>query len=86
MNKLKLKYNFLLKRLKKAIIFLDDNEIEISEREKFVPAYRKLVDDMQELLFQIGKWNYTTEHILNGFYIEEIEIEPHEHIQINISA
>lgn len=85
---LKEKYNKLALRRAYAELYMDcyhltGEELKkaIEEREKFVPAYLKILDELHQLLDQIGE--HTKNDIENGFYIEEIEEAPHPIIEID---
>ena len=72
MGELKAKYNQLLERYRKAEIYMNIYHLEgeelataISEREKHIPEFRKIMDEMGEILKQIG--DYTKNDIWQGF-------------------
>lgn len=50
---LKQEYNSLLLREAKAEIYLEDESIPVTEREKWQPEYKKIVDRLNELITQI---------------------------------
>lgn len=67
-NSTKLKYNELLKREKKAQLYIDNPNIDIKIiSEKYIPEYQKIVRELSELLNKIG--SYTQEEALEGFKI-----------------
>lgn len=65
---LKKKYNFLLQREKKALLYLDNKNIKLETIEKnYVPEYQKIISELSEIEKQIPG---ATEHeLLNGFKI-----------------
>lgn len=71
MSNLKKRYNDLLKRERAAEKYLNDDKIPLKERERWMPAYQAILNELNELLAQIG--SYSADEILNGFP-EEIEL------------
>ena len=65
---LKKKYNFLLQREKKALLYLDNKNIKLETIEKFyIPEYQKIVSELSEIEKQIP--GSTENELLNGFKI-----------------
>ena len=65
---LKKKYNFLLQREKKALLYLDNKNIKLETIEKvYVPEYQKIVSELSEIQKQIP--GASEEDLLNGFKI-----------------
>jgi hypothetical protein len=48
-------YDQLLKRFYKAVEYLDNKEIPLEERKKWLPEYRKILDKLNELVTQMRK-------------------------------
>jgi hypothetical protein len=66
---LKKKYNETLTRFRKAGEYMDDKSIPLNEREKHLPAFRKLLKECGDLTNKLkaAGVTYTREQILNGF-------------------
>jgi hypothetical protein len=64
MSVLKQQYNELLKRFLAGTKYLDNNEIPIAEREKWLPEYEKIRAEMEQILSQV---EHTEDNILRGF-------------------
>ena len=62
---LKIRYNKLLNRVRKAEEYLENNSIPLATRELWVPQYKELPFKLEENLARID--NPTTEEILEGF-------------------
>ena len=62
---LKARYNQELARFRKAEAYMDDRRIPRSEKEKYLPAFRKLIQECGLLTNIIG--SMTRDEILNGF-------------------
>lgn len=69
---LKQEYNKLIKRVEVGSKYLDDNTIPVSEREAKVPAFRKIIDRLNAILFDFKECGIavTDDEILGGFAIE----------------
>jgi hypothetical protein len=72
-NNLKREYNKYLQRHVKAAAYLDDNNIAIAEREKWLPEYKNILSNLNRLLntFDIYNVEYTAIEALGGFVVEE---------------
>lgn len=66
---LKVSYNELLKRYKKAERFMNDESIPVAEKEKYVFTLKGITDELGKILQQIGY--YTDKESMNGFVIHE---------------
>jgi hypothetical protein len=64
---LKQQYNALLERHYKAAAYLDNQSIQIDEREKWVPSYRELVKELGRVLDKIGL--YSDIEAMEGFEV-----------------
>jgi len=62
-------YNTLIKRLNKACLLIDDEKIPISQREKWIPEFKRILKSIHELAEKIKKSGYemTDSEILDGF-------------------
>jgi hypothetical protein len=68
MNKdLKIRYNALLVREKKAETYIDNNAIPIYKREAWLPEFNKIIKEMGYLLKEIRL--YTPHEVLSGFKV-----------------
>lgn len=65
---LKLRYNALLQRYHRGALYMENETVAVSEREKYVPALFTITCELSTLLADIG--GYTDEEVLNGFTIE----------------
>lgn len=63
-NDEKVFYNSLVKRLKEAEKYMDNNDIAIEEREKWIPQLQELMRDMGRIA---KEFKLTEEEICNGF-------------------
>jgi hypothetical protein len=72
-DNLKREYNKTILRHWKAAVYLEDHEVPIPEREKWLPEYRKILDQLQTLLNQFDLYGvkYTVDEALGGFNMEE---------------
>ena len=64
------KYNALLQREQKAEKFLNDDTVDISKREKWLPEYEKIVLELGKMIHEYKKMtgsDMPTEEILNGY-------------------
>lgn len=61
----KIQYNKLLEKWHKAEAYMNDDSISITEKEKHVEGFKKLMKDLSVLLNSIGI--YTKYKALNGF-------------------
>lgn len=68
-SELKQEYNKLLKRIDAGSKYLDDNNISVLEKEAKIPAFRRIVDNLNSILLELkkNKVYYTNEEIINGF-------------------
>ena len=65
---LKKKYNFLLQREKKALLYLDNKNIKLEIIEKiYVPEYQKIILELSKISKQIP--GAKDSELLNGFNI-----------------
>ena len=65
---LKKKYNFLLQREKKALLYLDNKNIKLEVIEKiYVPEYQKIILELSKISKQI--LGAKDSELLNGFKI-----------------
>jgi hypothetical protein len=64
-------YNKLITIHNKAAEYLDNNNIPLSQREKKIPEYKKIVDKLNELITEFDKHGikYSSNEILNGFKV-----------------
>lgn len=69
-NELKSKYNETLKRHNKAASYLDNPEISIEKREKYILAYLKILKRLNDILKQFDNAGveYTEIEGLEGFF------------------
>lgn len=65
-NDEKVFYNSLVKRLKEAEKFMDNNDIAIEEREKWIPQLQELMRDMGRIA---KEFKLMEEEMLNGVKI-----------------
>ena len=67
----KQKYNDLLIRHFKAVLLLDNAEVANIEREKWIPNYKKVIDEMTYIicLFDADKVPYTFVECMGGFEV-----------------
>jgi len=65
MDKLRTEYNILLKRAQKGEAYLDNENIDVQKREKWIPEFLKIARRMGEIIRKLG--NVTAYEILNGF-------------------
>lgn len=63
-NDEKVFYNSLVKRLKEAEKYMDNNDIPIEERETWIPRLQELMRDMGRIA---KEFKLTEEEMLNGF-------------------
>lgn len=70
---LKQEYNKYLLRHSKAFIYLEDNNISINEREKWLPEYKRIVYHLNRILnkLELKGVHYTLIEGLGGFDIED---------------
>lgn len=70
-TELKKKYNAFIQRHNKALKYLDNNQIDIDERENHIQAYKKILDELNSIIDELNKLgiSYTDENILNGFEV-----------------
>lgn len=64
---LKIQYNALLTREKKAEAYLDNHDIPLRERERWLPKFNEIMAQLNELLLKIN--NFTSDDVVNGFNI-----------------
>ena len=64
-EKLKQKYNKLLEREQKAIVFFGDDSIPRQDRDKYLGDYQHLLLELADTLQQIGFW--TPDELQYGF-------------------
>ena len=67
------KYNALLQREKKAEKFLNDDTVDISKREKWLPEYEKIVSELGKMIHEYKTMtgsDMPTEEILNGYSLK----------------
>lgn len=69
----KQRYNEYLLRHCKAEIYLNNNNISVSDREKWLPEYRDIVNQLNFILSILdeAEIKYNFDNILGGFDIEE---------------
>lgn len=65
-NDEKVFYNSLVKRLKEAEKYMDDNTKTIEEREKWVPRLKGLMNDMNKIA---KDFKLTNKEMMEGFEI-----------------
>lgn len=75
MKELKKQYNAFLIRHNRAASFLDDDTIPAEEREQHIPAFRKIIADMEAILKDIkAKGHESTEtEIMQGFKVRGVK-------------
>jgi len=73
MDDLKIEYNLLLKRAKKGEAYLDNQEIALEKRDKWIPEFQKIINRMGVILGELG--DVSTETVFNGFKFEEAKNE-----------
>lgn len=59
------KYNSLLQRQKKAELILDDATITDDKKQKWMPTYLKIIEDLGVTLNEIN--SYTSVEVVQGF-------------------
>ena len=64
-EQLKLKYNKLLEREKKAVLFFSDDLVAQKEKDKYLADYKALLAELGDTLQKVGFW--TSEDLENGF-------------------
>ncbi len=69
MDELKRQYDSLLARENKAETYLDDNTIPYSERKKWIPQFRAILDEMSKILSRLPP--STSQERLNGFKTDQ---------------
>lgn len=71
---LKEQYNEIMKRWKKYESFVEDKNISMAEKVKWVKQAQNLTNDLSDMLKQMKYENivYTDFEILNGFEIKEV--------------
>jgi len=69
MDDLKIEYNLLLKRAKKGEAYLDNQEVALEKRDKWIPEFQKIINRMGVILGELG--DVSTETVFNGFKFEE---------------
>jgi len=69
LSELKIKYNSLVNSYKRVEIYLDDNNVPMAEREKKLPEFYGILNNITIVLGEIKNLNceMTSEEILNGF-------------------
>jgi hypothetical protein len=73
MNSLFIDYNHLLARYKKAEAFLDNPQIDMDTKMKYMPDARKIMVALSEILDKLKEngYQYTQEEALEGFITQE---------------
>ena len=68
---LKAEYNKELQKHQRACVYMDDNNVPIPERERYIPAYRKILDNLNRMLNQFDIYDipYSVDEGLGGFVI-----------------
>jgi len=70
-EELKQGYNKLLKTYRKAEIYMDNQNVPVSEREQHLEKFSKIIDGLNGYikLFKAEKIEYSDEDLLEGFKI-----------------
>jgi len=71
-DELKREYNSFIARIKKGERYLDKIEVPVDEREKWIPAFKYLIDNCNRLIntFEHYGVSMTDEEIREGFKME----------------
>ena len=73
---MKSEYNKINQRIKKGGTYLDNEDVPLEEREKFIPAYCKIILEQNNVLHRLKNAGVevTDEQYFNGFEGEEREL------------
>ncbi|HEY5585688.1 MAG TPA: hypothetical protein VIK78_14530 [Ruminiclostridium sp.] len=68
----KQQYNEYLKRHYKASVVLDDNKIPFGQREKWIPNYQRVLNELNFILnlFDTDRVKYTSDEVFGGFDVQ----------------
>ena len=58
-------YNLLLVRFKRGESYMNNNDIPLTQRERQIPQFKKIMDELSALLNEIK--TYTSKEALEGF-------------------
>ena len=69
LKEFKIAYNKLVLRHKKAEAYLNNNDIPMADREKYLPEFRKLLNNINKAIedFNANGIEMTADEILEGF-------------------
>lgn len=69
MDNLKAEYNQVLQRYSKAAVYLDDTDVPITIKEKWIPEFQSIIKQLNSLIEQIEAvgQKMTGTQILEGF-------------------
>lgn len=72
--KLKQEYNALLMRQYKAVAYLDDDNNSAADREKWIPTYKKIIEELWVIICEIESLGYkpTEDEAWGGFDMEDV--------------
>lgn len=73
-HSLKKEYNKLIKRYKAGGEYLDNNDIPIEEREKWIGEFRKIIDVLNGFINEFKKLGVelTDNDVMNGFELDKL--------------
>lgn len=67
----KARYNAILMRYYKGVVYLENGEIAITQREKWLPELEKIVEELNYILalFDADNISYRADEVLGGFQL-----------------